>query len=813
MLDSSFLKNSPIQFSFLTWDSEDKHFHSDFELLYVFDGQMEINVENNKYTLSKDDFLIVNANKFHSFTTSKNALIGSFMISYTWLTELTKQSYIVFWCNSTIEKSIEYNILRKKICEFANEFIKSSENESIKIMSTFYDLLYSITNNFQVTMNDINQGEVVDDAKERVEQITRFIALNYKNRISLTELSEILYLSDAYLSKYIKKQFGMNFSDYLNTVRLNHAIEELLYTDIPIIRIALDNGFASISTFNKVFRDNYGMTPSKYRNKFSKSNTNEKQQKENLENILKKTEEVFGKIADDEFDVTENNTQIINIDNSQRKALNKVWSELINIGSAEEVLRSDMQKHILELKNNLNIKYVRIWDLYSPGMLIDVATDNNKYNFHKLDKVLDFLVENDISPYLELNFKSKILISNLDKVLISDKEDIVFRDIDVFEKFFNEFVIHIINRYTTETVLKWRFEYWKNERLIVEQMYDIIDYDTDEDYLQHFKILHKIFKKYLPDVKLGGAGLSTRFGNEMLHNTLTAWSKIEEQPDFLTFYSFPYELESSSSENTNRISTNRDFMKDYLKTINEIVEKSGIETKEIHITEWNSTASNRNIFNDSCFKGAYLMKNIIDNFDNVDLMGYWLASDITVDFYDSAFLINGGSGLITKDGIKKPAYYAFDFMNRLGKRFVDKGENHLTSYNGYKEWGIVCHNFKFYGYQFYTSKEDAIDYKNLSKYFENNDELEIEYNLNGVEDGFYDIKTYSINTEHGSLQDEWLGMSCPSNLTNQEIDYLKRICVPHLNINSVNVQGGKLTFKTKLTANEIQYINIRYRLK
>jgi beta-xylosidase/AraC-like DNA-binding protein len=651
----------------------------------------------------------------------------------------------------------------------------------------------------------------MDDDKERVELLTRFISSNYKNRISLTEISNMLFLSDAYLSKYIKKYFGMNFSDYLNTVRLNHAIEELLFTDSPIIRIALENGFASISTFNKVFKDFYEMTPSKYRAKYSKTKNNDKQNADDMKDVLKRAKELFG-VEEVNKNVVEDNIQIVDIDTTNKKPLKKVWNEMINIGAAEEVLRSDLQKHILDIKSKLNIKYVRIWHLYSPAMLLDVNTKDNAYNFHKLDKVLDFLVDNDIYPYLELNTKSNVLIRSINKVLIPDNEAAPFENLKVFERFFNDFIIHIINRYGTENVSNWYFEYWKNERLIVEKIYNVIDIDNDKDYLDQFSIIYRTFKKYLPEVKIGGAGLSTRFGYEILYNTLVEWGKIKEQPDFLTFYSFPYIEDDQAKDRISKVSTNRNYLKDNLTVVKELVEKSGINMTEFHLSEWNGTVSNRNIFNDACYKGSYLMKNIIDNFDNLDVMGYWFVSDITADFFDSAYLINGGCGLITKDGINKPAFYAYDFLNRLGKKFVDKGENYLVSYNGYKEWGIVCHNYKFFNYQFFTTTEDEIDYKNTNKYFENNDDLEIQYNLSGVENGHYDVKVYSINSQQGSLQDEWLRMSCPANLTQQEIDYLKRICVPHINITTIDVQDGKLSFKTRLEANEIQYINIRYRL-
>ena len=44
-----------------------------------------------------------------------------------------------------------------------------------------------------------------------------------------------------------------------------------MYTDIPVIKIAMNNGFASVAAFNKLFKETYQETPSAYRKKGSVS--------------------------------------------------------------------------------------------------------------------------------------------------------------------------------------------------------------------------------------------------------------------------------------------------------------------------------------------------------------------------------------------------------------------------------------------------------------------------------------------------------------------------------------------------------------
>ena len=70
----------------------------------------------------------------------------------------------------------------------------------------------------------------------------------------------------------------MSFLEYVNNIRLFHAVDDLLYTEKKITRIALDNGFPTTASFNKAFRDIYNMTPSAYRSSIRKEQAEEKKE-------------------------------------------------------------------------------------------------------------------------------------------------------------------------------------------------------------------------------------------------------------------------------------------------------------------------------------------------------------------------------------------------------------------------------------------------------------------------------------------------------------------------------------------------------
>ena len=98
--------------------------------------------------------------------------------------------------------------------------------------------------------------------------------------------------------------------------------------------------------------------------------------------------------------------------------------------------------------------------------------------------------------------------------------------------------------------------------------------------------------------------------------------------------------------------------------------------------EWNCSVVNRNILNDSTYRAAYIIKIIAQIWDEVDLFCLWMGSDWVSSYYDSVGISYGGSGILTKDTICKPAYYAFQLLNQLGNELILRNKR---AYDYYKK--------------------------------------------------------------------------------------------------------------------------------
>ena len=433
-------------------------------------------------------------------------------------------------------------------------------------------------------------------------------------------------------------------------------------------------------------------------------------------------------------------------------------------------------------------------------MYIDLNNSDGNYNFDKMNRILDFLVENDMKPYFELGYKPNTLLRSVHNPLYMEESGVTFNSIEEYKMFITAFMSHVMNRYGIEEVETWYFEYWKDE-------YDNLD---PSYYYDIFDLTYGIIKSYSKNAKVGGAGLSNRFGLKNFYEILEGWKKRKNRPDFLSFYLYPYVPGKEEGELFTKISTDSKFVQNQLIMVKQVLEELHFSVPEIHVTEWNLTVSQRNCMNDSCYKGAYIMKNIIENIGRTDILGYWIGSDSFSDFYDSRLLLNGGGGLISKDGIRKPAFYAFNFLNYMGDILLRMDDNGLVTTNGHHDYYIACHNYKHFNYQYYMKPEDELDIRKQHRFFSDNENVRLNYQITNVKDGTYRVTTHTINKEQGSVQDEWMRMDFYDNISQNELHYLKKVCTPRIFMRTLNSKDGVLNFEVILEPNEIQLLEIVY---
>ena len=791
-----------IEFEFRVESEQNPHFHQNVELLYILEGEADLQVGDRMYSLLEEDLVVINAGKKHSYLKKGDSLIVRFEIDYVQLCKILATRQVLFWCNSAIDKNSAFEKLRDCMKEIFAQYHEQNTRSILLMRSYYYKLIQLLVENFRISSGNLEEPI---KREERRNKIAEYIDANYQRRVTLGEMADELFVSPTYLSKYIKREFGKNFLQYIGDVRLYHALDELIYTDKNIINIALDNGFASNNSFNEIFKKRYAITPSEYRQ-------NKRKLSENKNKILKKSQnnsriqKYLEGIHEYKGEAIPQKNIVQYVDTTKMTDYKKSWNRMINAGRVGDLLRSDVREHVLMLKRELGFFSVRIWDLFDPSLMINESDSHGNYNFEKIDKVLDFLVENKIAPYIEMGHKPKKVHRTLEDMIITETREIRFVHPNLMNKFYKDFVNHLVNRYGVDEMEGWSFEQWRAETFggfeknIKEEQY----------FFEIFDILWESVKAVSDKIKVGGGGIGIQYGSDNLKKLVESWEKQKHYPDFISLYCYPYIRGNEDGTAYAKISTDSAFLKNQLQIAREVIQNSRLNRSEIHVSEWSFTISNRNILNDSCYKGAYVMKNIIDSLDMADVLGYWTGTDIFAEYHDNSAILFGGCGLVSKDGIKKPAFYAYDFLNYMHKYLLKKEPNYLITTDSRNNFFVSAHNYKHLNYKYYLKAEDKQEILRLRSLYENTMPMIIKIKLCNVKNGKYKIKTYSVSDRHGSIQEEWKNMGQTSDLTKSEVEYVKRISVPHIQIKEESVIDSTLEFVMELLPQEIQYIHITY---
>lgn len=778
-----------------------EHFHQDIELLYVLEGTLEVTSGEETVHLEAEDIFVLNANKHHMLTGSENVLFLQLSILYQTVSDVLQSGDVIFWCNSTNDKSERYEELRKILKVLLKHYVEmKGDTANFGHIALCYRVLDNLSMYFLVRTSDKEMLDEQDKFDERIRQINNYIRVNYSQPISLKELADQLYLSNGYLSRFFKRNYGMSFAEYLTNVRLFHAVDDLLYTSTPITRIAYDNGFASVAVFNKVFKNAYGETPSAFRKK-AKSQKDAAGQEEKDEVLEKRLEKYL--ISDNE----EEETQSVDVCSNrysvcEEKELPRYWGRMLNVGSAADLLRSEIREHVMLLKEALKFEYVRFWNLFSKEMLISLD-GSGEYNFSRLDSVLDFVLSQGLKPHIEIGQKPKVIVFAVQKSEYEGAtKDVPFPDEEKWQDVLTAMMQHLARRYGRAELDTWRMELWFNECEWGRP-------GTSDTYFRLFEILYRTVRQYSDGLEVGGCGIRLDCKLDSRREFYRQWKAQAIQPDFLSIIYFAYDRGEEQQDIYAKRSTDDACMKHWLEREIDLLNEVGLGNIKRYLTEWNLTFSARNYINDSCFKGAYIIKNILELYGMVDDMGYFIGSDRISESYDSQELLYGGTGLMTRDGILKPAGFAFEFLQRLYPYYIGKGANYLITTDRHDSYGIICHNQRKLGYIYYLTREDELEKESLWKYFEDRDTLDLQLELNDLPNGTYQIKTYCINIKNGNVMNIWKEMDYEKELSRNDIKYFRRMCEPKLTIRKQDVEDAALKLNIPMQYNEIAFIRVR----
>ncbi len=139
---------------------------------------------------------------------------------------------------------------------------------TIECMSELKEGLKSVNPSNDIEDIEISGAFSSDDVRQQALKINNSVTKEewfLEPRFSLKELAKRMASNEAYISKAINQGLDTSFNNYINGLRVKCAQDLMQTTTLPLLTIALESGFNSKATFNRVFKDFTESTPSQYK--------------------------------------------------------------------------------------------------------------------------------------------------------------------------------------------------------------------------------------------------------------------------------------------------------------------------------------------------------------------------------------------------------------------------------------------------------------------------------------------------------------------------------------------------------------------
>ncbi|MDO4357082.1 MAG: AraC family transcriptional regulator [Clostridia bacterium] len=289
----------------LTWFSHNchcmPHFHAGIELVYVCKGSFSGIINGKAVEIRENQMLVNSCYAVHAYDNSRlEAII-------------------------TVIPMNAVPTLKKKLTasRFSANVITDDEDLTLSkfmlMMKTFSENKY-----MQCGLSEALLGYLIErvglesvDASDHSNLLCRILMYlneNFKEPLTVETLSEYFGYSRSRFSHLFKANLGYSLPRYLNTLRIRHAAELLLRTDMTVTQIALESGFNNTHTFYTAFRSVFGQTPAEY---LRMQNTAVTAREQGL------TQEAFERLHEKQTGFSENHTWMVqNSDMERCSALN-----------------------------------------------------------------------------------------------------------------------------------------------------------------------------------------------------------------------------------------------------------------------------------------------------------------------------------------------------------------------------------------------------------------------------------------------------------------------------------------------------------
>ena len=250
------------------------HWHGAVELIMPVENYYDVEVEGKNYHILPGEIILIPPGQLHCLNAPENGCRFIFQFDISHIMALKGFSSLQPLLSQPILINKEnfpyiYEDIYQLLVQIRNEYFYKNEFSELTIYALIINMFVKFGYN-HINSKNLFPNVRLHKQKEYVQKfndLLDYIDNHYAEDLNLEDIADSIGFSKYHFSRLFKQYTNFTFCDYLCYRRIKAAEALLVQPELSITEVALQAGFPSISTFNRLFKQEKNCTPSEYRAK------------------------------------------------------------------------------------------------------------------------------------------------------------------------------------------------------------------------------------------------------------------------------------------------------------------------------------------------------------------------------------------------------------------------------------------------------------------------------------------------------------------------------------------------------------------
>lgn len=459
------------------------------------------------------------------------------------------------------------------------------------------------------------------------------------------------------------------------------------------------------------------------------------------------------------------------------------------------LIRDDSQGQLKTTVDELGFRYIRFHAVFHDVLgTVKVKDGKIVYDWTRLDQLYDALLAKGIKPFVELGFTPEAMKTS-DLTIFYWKGNTSHPKLGPWRDLIDAFVRHVRLRYGEQEVRTWFFEVWNEPNL--DGFWEKAD---QKAYFELYDVTARAIKAIDPTLRVGGPSTA---GAAWVPEFLAHVKRSGSAVDFVTTHTYGVEggfLDEKGEQDT-KLSASPDAVVGDVRRVREQIQASAFPGLPLYFTEWSTSYTPRDSVHDSYVSAAYILEKLRRTQGLAQGMSYWTYTDLFEEPGPPTKPFEGGFGLMNPQGIRKPAWFAYKYLNAIRGQALATRDGQVFAARDGERVAVLAYAWR----QPDQKVSNRPFYRRLHPTF---DVEPLKLRVAGLKPGRYRLRARRTGYRANDAYSAYIDMGLPKTLTADQQRQLEGLTQDRPEIDKVINVRGEAVVDMPMRANDVVLIEL-----